>query len=1385
MRAKTRRRLILAIVPLLALGGVLAYAGRERSLDAEARSARERGMEHFARGEYGRALEHLGRFIRRLDPDALALLRYGQSIRRITNPDARHVESAIASLRRSVFLEPQNAEARGELLELYSEVGYRTEAIEQADWFLARDPRDERALRTKAITLAEMRQYDRALAVLDGAVRPEDPRLDLHLLALSLLSRLERPHAEIRARAEAVESANAGDSRFRLVAARARLLTDEGAAAKETLASLLPVARGDPAFARLLLHDLDTAGLAPEAVTLLASLAPSDLDASLRAELARRAWEGGQPAVVAEHVARWGPATDALPSPVLGYHVLALQRLGRTEEARASLAALRARADQDAAKGWTILLEGVVLAASPSVAARIDAGVRAVAADAANPMSHLELGLAYRDAGEVELAAREFRTAASLSRGWALPAVLGVRVLAEDGRLPAALQAAVDARVRGSDDPAVAILLALARHARETGGGTFTERVLAGLSGSTIPARETLPIRLALTAASGSVEGARALVREAVASEPAPPGDVLLACAQLSEAMRLGLDEECLRRYEQAHGSTPSLALVLARRVAAAEGTAAGLAAIRARRTAAGGDRAPAWLGVEAAYLEGRREGGDALRAWREAADAAAGDPTLLRTALQAGSVWKDRDFSRAAIDRLKAATGPSCTAWRYHEARWLLAVPKPDEAAVGAAIERLKGVLEVAPEHGRARMLLAGTYELRGEPKKALEQWTVARAAAGSSPSLELRVARLELAVGDWGAARETLDRLRASVLEGPLGSEEHAAMAAMFAQLGDKDAVLSLLRTLPDDPTVLDEVRGRAELYAFAGEYERAERMIGAELSARDDPRALLLAAALADYRGRPADAEALLARLAARKPDALARERMLADHYRRVEDLRRAEAHLRRAAEAEGAEPSDWARLLAAQVTLGRRDAVSATLEAGKARGGFPRAGAVAALSPELLEVAASRPDLRELGAAYVEDADRRGVAERALRLLETADRSDPSATDRARLLSLAQSHPTFLPLQMATVDLLLRRGEHEEALGVCKTASAVFPMSPEPYRAMAYVHRATGASARAADAVREWRSRAAGLPLEPDLFLAAQSPPAEAVALLERHVPRALSRGIPDVLIAWGEAAVRAGERARVETTLRPHLAAQPAARKAFARLAGAIAAGGDARTAVLWLESPELRDLDPVPSDLRVELAAAWQFVAEANPASDARRTSARHLEALSDDAPLAPKDWERVGLVHQANGDVVRAEAAYRRATAAEGGPLVALNNLAMLLAGSGRAAEALPMAKRLVAARPDVAEYRDTLAEVHLRAGDRPNALAQLEEARRLEPANASWAVGITRTLLDGGDREAAMSRFRAFRLEYPEARMAPEVRKAWQDLGSKLGTPATPKGE
>jgi len=280
------------------------------------------------------------------------------------------------------------------------------------------------------------------------------------------------------------------------------------------------------------------------------------------------------------------------------------------------------------------------------------------------------------------------------------------------------------------------------------------------------------------------------------------------------------------------------------------------------------------------------------------------------------------------------------------------------------------------------------------------------------------------------------------------------------MLARLGEGSGVLSLLGSSEDQGGDPAHRLGRAGLLAASGELGRASRLAEAVLQDREDGRALLLAAALADFQGDSKRADAFLARFALATPDALTRERALAEHYVRVDDLTTAEMHRKRVVELPAATVADWQELLACQVLLGRPDALETTLA--QARGGIPsrRRPFRRVLTPRSSRSPPGGPEARELGASYVEGLARRSVAAEAIQVLAAAEGSMPSSADRTRLTALAQSAPTFLALQMALADVLIRRWELADAVAVCRAAAATFPTEAAPARVLASCLRAQG-------------------------------------------------------------------------------------------------------------------------------------------------------------------------------------------------------------------------------------------------------------------------------------------------------------------------------------
>lgn len=1370
MRTSMRRRVLLLFCLVLLSAGAVMQTVRVRSRDAAARRAREAGLAAHERGDHVSAVRELREFIQRLEPDSLALLRFGQSLRRLPNADVAHLEFAEVQLRRCIALDASNLEARGELMDLDLELGRRTETIELANWFLARDPADPRAVRAKAISLAGMSQFDEALRVLDAQVRPGTPRLADHLLYLGLMKELKRDAAEILERARQVEDSNAGDARFRLVGARALILAHRNAEAIDPLRKLAELATVDAEFARFLLASLDDVGLGREAASVLLGLRSQDLDVRLWRELVRRLWQAGSAGILLDRIRTWSVPERDRPTDILGHTALALGAAGRTSDAHRVLELLRARSADPTARGWTRLVEATLLAGPSAASRRITACLTAIELDGANAQSYFVLGKAYRDVGEIDLAIRALQAAAGAAPNWPEPVALGARILAESGRLPSAVAAARAAEARGSSESGVRLLLAMLHaDAGAAGGEDLEARLQREWARLSLGPSETLALRFALAASRPDTAKLTALVTEALSTSGPSTGDVLLAAASLSRSRGLGLEQKCFDRYRSLFGRTPALALTEATVVAGARGAGDGLALLKAASAEGGGG--PEWLAAEASYVEQFGTTTEALEAWRAVLAAGVRDPATARAALDSRSIWADESSTKVAIDALRELTHPNCLWWRVHEARRILTKKSPGPAELAQATQLLEAVVREAPSLARARVLLADGYERSGEWARALDQWKSARAAHGGGAGLDVRIARVLLRTGDWAGARGAIESaLGATGSAGKaLPPDLRVTVASMLSQLGERDRALALLDQLVDSAASTEEVVGRAELYAASGEFSRAQQLIDTLQVEVYDPSILLFAAAVAELQGRGADATRLIEQVKSHLKDPVAQDRLLAAHYARVEDFGRASSCWQRVVATDAATDNDWAGWLGCLVHGGRADAAIEALRAARARGRLPRRGGDDDVAEDVLRVASSTPSLRPLGIAHTREPSRRALAAQAIRLISGTEASGASAFERTRIVALARLNPGFVALQVAVVDFLLRRREFTDAVELCERATAAMPGAPEPYRALAFCHRAAGRKDAAVDAARQWRARSPGVALDADQFLADLSPPAVAVTILEPGIQRALNRGMVDVLVAYARALVLDGRVERAEQTFEPALRV-PGVATAWVRVAEFLGAGRDPARAESWLAREEILALSASDAGLRVELAAAWNAIASATKREDARTRSREALRGIGPATELTQRQWERAGLVHEANGDTAEAEIAYRRAVAGDPISLVAANNLAMLLARSDRAPEAEPLVALLGARAPEVPAFQDTIAYVAARRGDVATAVSALERNRKSEPGNAGWAVRIAEVLLDAGQKQAAGDYLRSCAPSYRVESLPPEVRAAWR---------------
>jgi len=115
------------------------------------------------------------------------------------------------------------------------------------------------------------------------------------------------------------------------------------------------------------------------------------------------------------------------------------------------------------------------------------------------------------------------------------------------------------------------------------------------------------------------------------------------------------------------------------------------------------------------------------------------------------------------------------------------------------------------------------------------------------------------------------------------------------------------------------------------------------------------------------------------------------------------------------------------------------------------------------------------------------------------------------------------------------------------------------------------------------------------------------------------------------------------------------------------------------------------------------------------------------LEEATNTAPNIVPFELQLGLLYEQGGQYDRAAERYQRVLDVQPNNAVALNNLAYAIAVRRKSpAEALPLAKRAVAAAPNDGTVLDTLAWVQHLLGDDATAATQIVQATRRAPGNA-----------------------------------------------------------
>jgi predicted Zn-dependent protease len=1382
VKAKTRKRLVILVAAVLGLGvaGGGLWAAKTYRTKMWYAEKRELGMRAAADGKSADAVANLTWWLHRNPNDVEALKAYTKHRLAAGGEDNLYVRDAMSRLRHLIELDPQDDESRRELMRLYAGVGMTTEAMDLATALLAKQPNDVDAMKCKLDGLIRLRKWDEANALAEGWAKaaPDDPEPTLRIMGV--MAQADRPAQEILDRAKAAGAKDPNSPAAQVVLAMAYALTDDLPSAHKLMKLAAAQKPPTPAFARLLIAQLNFTGLFDESLRVIQTQAKESEDPGFKQSLVRRMWELNRAedvlALTAQDAGTLGPEATA-------FRAIAYLQLGKREEAKQALAHLQSKDGDALAEAWATIVGQELEPGSVEPRKMLEVCQKAARKDSEGAYLRFFIGQAYAQLDEGELAINNWQQLAMMNRTWSAPLVRLSELQLAKGQFPQAMAAAQEGIRRSSGSPAAAVNLAKVWAAGiESGKAEQPDQLLEliGKIRAAIPREEsTLSMQVSLLAKTGRKDEAKAEISKALKADPAPGEGTLLRFAAVSRSYDLGLVDACLDRSEQAHGLTANLAYARAINKFARNEGAEGLALLKAARERSGKADTIDWQLALARYLEVIQDTG-AKDEWVRVGDANPDNRLVQQTVLDVRSARADRAFIDRSIERLRKLTGDEGVSWKLARARWLLAGAKNDQDRVQATT-LLRDVIRQSDGALEPHVLLAQAYDQLKNPNGAVEELRRAAAIDPSNTGVALQLSRLLQKRGEFDKAREELDR----VAKGNTADPAQRRQAAMLmAQQGDAKGAIDLLQSDAEDGKAGGNDLLLATLYRQRNELAKAEELVR-KLLEKPEPAVIQFAADMYAQQGRRAEADQALALLDKIELKPGVKEVLLADHATRFQTPDRAIELFRAALKAAPDNAAAWRSLVGFYAFLGRGNEMASTAEeALKAVPGDATLKEVVARK-DLLADADTDPETRPLVMSFLSDA--RADAPSILAIREIAASEQPGVTPdqvAAKLRKLVDQHPTYAPIQLILIGQYLRHGRADDAVELASRAVQMFPNDPEPARLATQAASSAGRWAEATGFARTWRERSLSNPAAADLAISScllQSGQArQAAEVLAPYVPQAVTQPERNATLIYQYATAlnASGQGGKAADVLWPLAQANADWRKVWMQTSLSLPNVAEAAKSLERIETIVPADAH----DERAVLAGAWHMLGEQRKDPAAVAKSKAMFDAVVAQPGVTANAVLAYGIAAEQRNDLPAAEAAYRRALSMDAGLLVAKNNLAMvILKGGGDPAEAVKFAKSAVEQQPRTPTLHDTLALAQAKGKDVDGAVASMRNALALEPNSTEWRLHLARILLDDGrDKDAAKVFDEIATLPAPRTPFPDKVKQEIEDLRLELSKKA-----
>lgn len=1353
---RNRRRMIrlslLGGIVLFIAGGLYAlftFQSDRKELQAEQLIAQARSA--YDAQEFSTVVDLLenpdgrGTTISAIRDDVELLKLYIEARRQTPLPGYEHVLRLVEPLRQIVRINPQDADARRDLLGLLIQLRRDTEALRLAQDLSQQFPDDAELLRLIGKARENLGNPQDALDAFQQARAIDPLHVETWFKIIQLTQELNHDTQPVIVQADQLIAQHPNDPRAELIRAFACILEEDMTRTVELLASAAEREPTDDDFALTLVQWLDRVDRYDISEQYLGRVG-NDLTSDVGHESILRHYDSGDLDAVRNRLK--DADLQALDTDLVAVWAIACHAGDDASQTAKLIAQLKGRAEPRA-QAWAEVLP-IVLSPQANHGRRIDT-LTAILTQSEqdpeegqlrdNPYLYQLLAESYLGVAEPDAAVLALQRAAELRPSWARPHALLAGLYLDRGQSGRAYLHAKSAWQRQSGADTAALFAAATLAIADTTDQAQVDSALAMASEllATSPGQaEVLPRTITLLSTVGREAEASQLIQRALNNTTPPSAEVLLTLAELSNRFSLGQDKAIDDALSAHHGRSPAVLLNQATTLAESGQPEQGR---RLLESAISEAPSKDWQSVFAAYLTWTGAS-DGPAYWIALADQHPDDIALQIDALNAPTVRADDAFAKRAIERLRRLGGNNTTHWRIEEARRLMqrhnvvadlkrALPLLREAEMlspnqlditlelarcqlllgefGAAEQSARRARSIAGHSSLARLLLGQALHEQHRYADAQAELIPVAQSAGD-PALRLRAVQMLLEQGETRISRVTLE-------------------AMQKAGEADNTALMLLVR-----------------VYAAAGQTDRADQVCR-QLMQSPDAQVIGFVSAYFAQTGRPELAEQ--ARSGAVAAGLSRAEQFTLDAQQATErgDLPAALVAMQLASEADPSNLDRWRNAAQTALVLAQPDKAITLAERG-----LKEAGEDAGLSGlvehrDLAKLCANDRALIPLVIAVLNHAADREASLLALQLV--AGQTNP-ATTAGQLEELAMAHPNSQALHELAGDRLLDAGINDRALRLTSNAMSRFPGSTALARTAcisAYRLNDWDATRRAAGA---WAKLNPADQHQADLMLASADDALfrykSVVKTLAPHIGK-LPGGLdayPQHHLLYTRALIRTGQADQAWTLLKPQVSQSPAARRiAMQCIAEDL---NDVASATAWLDALQQSNRE-TPDEWLIAAHAAFQAGMRLNSQGfiDTARTT---LDRLLDLPGTHPVDaYNLRGQIAMSQGDPALAETSYRRVLKEQPDNAAVLNNLAMVLAERGGEAlrEAEQFSERATEQQPNDPNLFDTLAIIRLQRGRLSEAEQAIGRAIALDPENPAWRLTLADIYQAQGKAEQA----------------------------------------